>query len=141
MDHQNNLDDVSVARALLAAAATGVERLESAAHLVFCRLAALTGMLARLEGPCRPSAPEAGKAAALGAALARVAGPEQADRTAAAQTASSVEECARQRTRQGLAPPREIYDIRNRNRVDWSTLPEWAMAPDPDIFEGCAHEG
>ena len=76
-----------------------------------------------------------------GAALGKEAGPEQAGRTAAAQAASSVEERARQRTQQGLAPPREIYDIRNRNRVDWSNLPEWAMAPDPDIFEGCAHEG
>jgi len=40
-----------------------------------------------------------------------------------------------------LAAPREIYDIRNRDRVDWSTLPEWARPSDPDLFEGCAHEG
>ena len=61
--------------------------------------------------------------------------------SAAAQAASSLEERARERTRQGLAPPREIYDIRNRDRVDWSTLPEWARPSDPDLFEGCAHEG
>ena len=141
MAHQSNLDDVNMARALLAAAATGVERLESAVHLASCRLAALTGMLARLQGLCGPSGPKAGEGAALAAAVGKEAGPQQADRTAAAQAASSVEERARQRTQQGLAPPREIYDIRNRNRVDWSNLPEWAMAPDPDIFEGCAHEG
>jgi hypothetical protein len=62
-------------------------------------------------------------------------------RNAAAQAASSLEERARQRTQQGLAPPREIYDIRNRDRVDWSTLPEWARPSDPDLFEGCVHEG
>ena len=62
-------------------------------------------------------------------------------RTTAAQAASSLEERGRQRTRQGLAPPRELYDIRNRDRVDWSTLPEWARPSDPDLFEGCAHEG
>jgi hypothetical protein len=52
MDHQNNPDAACVARAraLLAAAAIGVERLESAANLAFFRLAALTEKLARLEG-------------------------------------------------------------------------------------------
>jgi len=134
MAHQSNLDDVNVARALLAAAATGFDRLESAAHLAARRLAALTGMLARLEEVRGPSATEAGNGAAAVAALGRIAGPERADGAAAAQAASSPEERARQRTRWGLAPPREIYDVRNRHRVDWSTLPEWAMAPDPDIF-------
>jgi hypothetical protein len=62
-------------------------------------------------------------------------------RNAPAQAASSLEERARQRMRQGLAPPREIYDSRNRDRVDWSTLPEWARPSDPDLFEGCVHEG
>ena len=141
MDHQNKLDDVCVARAELAAAATGVERLERAAHLAFCRLAAVTGILARLERRCRSGEPKAGQAAAPGAAVGKETGPEQADHTAAAQVAGSPEERARQRTRQGLAPPREIYDIRNRNRVDWSTLPEWARPSDPDLFEGCVHEG
>src|SRR6266496_2380172 len=59
MDHQNNP---------VAAAAMGVERLESAAHLAFCRLAALTGMLARLEGLGGSREPEAGEAVALDAA-------------------------------------------------------------------------
>src|SRR5215831_13812256 len=62
-------------------------------------------------------------------------------RTTAAQAASSLEERARQRMRQGLAPPREIYNIRNRDRVDWSILPAWARPSDPELFEGCAHEG
>jgi hypothetical protein len=77
----------------------------------------------------------------LGAAVNKQAGPEQADGNAAAQAASGLEEHARQRTRQGLAPHREIYDVRNRDRVDWSTLPEWARPSDPELFEGCAHEG
>jgi hypothetical protein len=45
------------------------------------------------------------------------------------------------RTRRGLAPPREIYDVRDRDRVAQSTLPEGARPSDPDLFEGCAHEG
>jgi hypothetical protein len=70
MDHQNNPDAACVARAraLLAAAAIGVERLESAANLAFFRLAALTEMLARLEGLGGSREPEAGGAAALDAA-------------------------------------------------------------------------
>jgi hypothetical protein len=76
----------------------------------------------------------------LGAAGNREAGPEKGDR-AAAPPASTLEERARQRTQKGLAPPREIYDVRNRNRVDWFTLPDWARPSDPDLFEGCSHEG
>jgi hypothetical protein len=70
MDHQNNTDAACVARArtLLAAAAMGVERLESAANQAFCRLAALKGLLARLEGLRGSCEPEAGEAAALAAA-------------------------------------------------------------------------
>ena len=143
MDHQNNPNAVSVARAraLLAAATIGVERLESAAHQASRGLAALTGMMAQLEGPGGSPEPEAGEAAALGAAEGQEAGPAQADSTAAGQATSTIAEPARQPMRQGLAPPREIYDIRNRDRVDWSALPEWAMPPDPDLFEGCAHQG
>ena len=70
MDHQNIPDAACVARAraLLAAAARGVERLESAANLAFFRVVALTEMLARLEGLGGSGEPEAGEAAALDAA-------------------------------------------------------------------------
>ena len=70
MDHQNNPIAVSVARAraLLAAATIGVERLESAANRAFFRVAALTEMLARLEGLGESGEPEAGEGAALAAA-------------------------------------------------------------------------
>ena len=70
MDHQNNQEDACVARAraLLASAAIGVERLESAANQAFCRLAALTGVLARLERLSGSPDPEAGEAAAMDAA-------------------------------------------------------------------------
>jgi hypothetical protein len=70
MDHQNHQEDACVARAraLLASAAIGVERLESAANQAFCRLAALTGLLARLERLVASEEPEAGEAAALDAA-------------------------------------------------------------------------
>jgi hypothetical protein len=73
MDHQDNTDAVCVVRArlLLAAAAIGVERLQSAANaanLASCRLAALRRMLARLEGRAGSREPAEGKAAALDAA-------------------------------------------------------------------------
>jgi hypothetical protein len=48
---------------------------------------------------------------------------------------------ARDRLSKGLAPPREIYDIRNRERIDWSKVPDWARPVDPEVFEGCSHEG
>jgi hypothetical protein len=50
-------------------------------------------------------------------------------------------ECqAVERLRKGLAPPREIYEVQNRGRLDWSSVPDWARPSDPDLFEG-AHEG
>jgi hypothetical protein len=69
MDHQNNADTAYVARtrALLAATAIGAERLESAAHLAFCRLAALREKLARLEWQSKASEAGGGKAARLNA--------------------------------------------------------------------------
>ena len=45
-----------------------------------------------------------------------------------------------ERLKSGLAPPREIYDVRNRGRIDWSKVPDWAKPPDPEMFEG-GHEG
>jgi hypothetical protein len=71
MDHRRNpeADPVAQARALLAAAGEGVRRLEGAAQQAFCRLAALAGMLARLEGLAGSPEPEAAEAAALDAAM------------------------------------------------------------------------
>jgi hypothetical protein len=54
---------------------------------------------------------------------------------------SDLEQRARERVRQGLAPPNEIYQVQNRGRIDWSELPEWARPTDPEMFEGCGHEG
>jgi hypothetical protein len=70
MDHQNNPNAACLARAraLLAAAAIGVERLESAAKPAFFRVAALKEMLARLEGLGGSGELEAGEAAARDAA-------------------------------------------------------------------------
>jgi hypothetical protein len=44
------------------------------------------------------------------------------------------------RLKEGLAPPREIYDVQNRGRIDWASVPDWAKPVDPEVFEG-AHEG
>ena len=70
MNHRQGpeADRVAQARELLAAATKGVEQLESAATQAFCRLAALAGLLARLEGLAVSDAPEAAEAAALDAA-------------------------------------------------------------------------
>jgi hypothetical protein len=48
---------------------------------------------------------------------------------------------ALERMRQGLAPPPEIYDVQNRSRIDWTAAPNWARPADPELFEGCGHEG
>ena len=53
----------------------------------------------------------------------------------------SVEERARERMRRGLPPPPEIYEAQNRGRIDWMAAPAWARPAEPELFEGCAHEG
>jgi hypothetical protein len=45
------------------------------------------------------------------------------------------------RARQGLAPPREVYLAPYRDQIDWAEFPEWARPSNPDLFEGCSHEG
>jgi hypothetical protein len=54
---------------------------------------------------------------------------------------SEVERLAVERLRQGLAPPREVYEAPYRDRVPWSDFPAWARPTDPELFEGCSHEG
>jgi hypothetical protein len=51
-----------------------------------------------------------------------------------------LEEVAAERMRRGLAPPREIHDVHNRGRLDWSQFPDRARPADPELFEG-SHEG
>lgn len=58
-----------------------------------------------------------------------------------AKMAPQLEKRAVERLRQGLAPPREIYQLPYRDRLDWSELPDWARPSDPELFEGCGHEG
>jgi hypothetical protein len=48
---------------------------------------------------------------------------------------------AEQRTAQGLAPPPEVYRIEYRRLIDWSKFPSWARPVDPQMFDGCCHEG
>jgi hypothetical protein len=54
--------------------------------------------------------------------------------------AGNVEQRARERLRKGFAPPREIYDVQNRQQFDWLAVPDWARPSDPELFEG-THEG
>jgi len=53
----------------------------------------------------------------------------------------ALQRVALERARQGLPPPREGYDVRNRDRIDWAKFPAWARPADPELFEGCTHEG
>lgn len=55
--------------------------------------------------------------------------------------ATALLELTTARTRQGFAPPPEVYRVENRSRIDWSQLPDWARPVDPECFEGCCHEG
>jgi hypothetical protein len=48
---------------------------------------------------------------------------------------------AEQRMSHGFATPPEIYRIENRRRIDWLLFPSWARPVDPQVFEGCCHEG
>ncbi len=48
---------------------------------------------------------------------------------------------ALKRVQNGLAPSAEIYRLKGRQRIDWSVFPRWAQPVDPEIFDGCCHEG
>jgi hypothetical protein len=50
-------------------------------------------------------------------------------------------EAATARLDQGLSPPRELYLVQNRDRIPWSQFPGWARPSDPELFDGCCHEG
>jgi hypothetical protein len=50
-------------------------------------------------------------------------------------------ELAEWRMRRGLAPPPEIYRVEYRRRIDWLRFPAWARPVDPELFDGCCHEG
>jgi len=52
-----------------------------------------------------------------------------------------LERQAAERARRGLAPPKEIYETPYRQRIDWSAFPDWARPTDPEVFQGCSHEG
>ena len=43
------------------------------------------------------------------------------------------------RVKQGLAPPRQIYQVHHRHQIDWSQFPSWARPSDPEMFD--CHEG
>jgi hypothetical protein len=66
--YSSDADCVARARNLIARAAKGVEQLENVWGLAFCRLAALKGLLARLEELARSCDPDAIDAALLYAA-------------------------------------------------------------------------
>jgi hypothetical protein len=54
---------------------------------------------------------------------------------------AELESLALERVRKGFPPPAEVYQVQNRNRIDWSRFPEWAWPTDPELFTGTAHEG
>ena len=45
------------------------------------------------------------------------------------------------RAKQGLAPPREVYAAPYRDQINWAEFPAWARPSDPELYEGCTHEG
>ena len=57
------------------------------------------------------------------------------------RTSLTLQERVVERLNQGLAPPAEAYHVHNRSKIDWTQVPEWAQPGDPDLFEGCGHEG
>ncbi len=96
-------------------------------------IGALDNMLAALGGK--------------GAASAEVpasADPQPAIRTPPAEApapAEALERVALLCVSKGLPPPREVYQVQNRDRINWSLFPEWARPSDPELFGECPHEG
>ena len=58
-----------------------------------------------------------------------------------AESGEHLVDIAMRRMRAGLAPPAEIYLVENRGKIDWSLCPNWARPVNPDVFDGCCHEG
>ena len=54
---------------------------------------------------------------------------------------TSLQQFAAERVRQGFPPPREIYALPYRDRINWSDFPAWARPTDPELFQDCSHEG
>ncbi|MFV2068134.1 MAG: hypothetical protein ACC645_14260 [Pirellulales bacterium] len=48
---------------------------------------------------------------------------------------------AQARMRNGFPPPREIYQVQNRGKIDWTVFPDWARPVSPELYDGCSHEG
>ena len=79
--------------------------------------------------------------AALGGERAGPARVEQPVAPRAPAGVEALEQAALERVRQGRAPPREVYAVPNRDRINWARFPDWARPSDPELFEGAAHEG
>lgn len=52
-----------------------------------------------------------------------------------------LESLAIARVGRGLAPPRMVYSLPYRNRINWARFPEWARPIDPEVFQESGHEG
>jgi len=57
------------------------------------------------------------------------------------ETVENLVEIAMSRMREGFPPPAEVYLVQNRGKIDWSLCPDWARPVEPDVFDGCCHEG
>jgi hypothetical protein len=79
--------------------------------------------------------------AALGGERAGPARAGQPRSPEAPAGAEALEQAALERVRQGLPPPREVYAVPNRDRINWARFPDWARPSDPELFEGSVHEG
>jgi hypothetical protein len=62
-------------------------------------------------------------------------------RAKGAEKLANLEQLAADRLRKGLPPPREIYELPYRDRINWANYPAWARPTDPELFEDCSHEG
>jgi hypothetical protein len=72
---------------------------------------------------------------------ATLGAPCRRPEVARADEVRKLERLAAERVSQGLAPPREIYQVPYRSQIDWGKFPEWAKPSDPELFEGSGHEG
>lgn len=68
-------------------------------------------------------------------------GAEERDTPGQNSEFQRLESLAFQRSQQGLALPRELYEAPFRSRLDWSRFPSWTWPADPELYEECGHEG
>ncbi len=66
---------------------------------------------------------------------------DRAESSESSADGCSLIEATKRQLSNGFAPPAEAYLVQNRHKINWSRFPDWARPADPEMFDGCGHEG